>query len=157
MKRIKIIVFVAMVCLFVISYGNATLASPSIESITPLKMNHDQVKDLLKKTFPKSIFWGIEGGKFYILPLVEVKKIMAKDDTDSMKLPDTADYAMRVIGNFSGSHPRVPIGFMKTNKIFCNIIIAFWFGEPTVFKINPKTDQMKMIMKDYNVRVVIIF
>jgi len=154
----KKIVLIMMVCLFVIiSCGNSALALPSIRSIAPLEMDHDEVMDLLKKTFPKSIFWGIEGGKFYILSLVEVKKILEKDDTNNMNLPDTGDYVMRVIGNFSSDYPQVPIGFIKTSKVFCNIIIAFWLGEPAIFKINPKTDQMQKVSKDYDVRVVIIF
>ncbi len=156
MKRTLSILFVCFI-LTLCCVNVVGAMSPSIESITPLELNHDQVLNLLKEVFPNSIFWGVEGGKFYILPVVELRKLIAKDGTDSLELPDSGDYAMRIIGNFSSSYPFVPIGFVKTPKMICNITIAFWLGEAHIFYLNPKTDQMKKVSEDNNVKVVIIF
>jgi len=156
MKRILSVLFVCFILTF--CFVNVAGASPSsIESITPMELNHDQVLSLLKEAFPNSIFWGVEGGKFYVLPVVEIKKIMAEDDTDSLELSDSGDYVMTLVGNFSSSYPAVPIGFVKTPKMICNITIAYWLGEPHVFYLNPKTDQVRKVSIDDKVKVVIIF
>jgi len=132
--------------------------SPSIESIAVEKIDHDDVMDLLRDAFPDTLFRGVEGGEFYVLPLTEIEKLLSEDNTDDLWLEETGDYVARLIGNFSRPGlEKIPIGFMKTDKVFCNVVIAFWLGEPVVFKINPKTDQIEKVFKDSTVKFVVMF